>query len=371
MSRSMATGIPRIRLDSLHSALAEGRLVITANNRTRDAVLLAWSDEQEPDAWLQPRVEAIGLWLQQLWEELAASGLAPYCDYRLLNPVQEQLLWTQIIEDERDALPLINTQATARLASQAYQLITQWQVDEAALHSYDGLLDIATFLRWKDRFRKRCHDLSAVSLADLVKQLLAAIAARDISVATGAILLNFEQPPPLYQQLLNCLVDEHGATMVYSNSSNNDPTAQLLQLPVSDRREETEACVSWVLAQQRHNPGAHIAIVSRRHLERATELEKVFYALSPGQMPPGHRFFNCYQSRFDPDRNEALRAALLLLNCNRELIGTADACRLLRADNIRAGVDSEARILLEQHLRRYKESVLRSSELRRLAAHTG
>ncbi len=371
LSKPARNHIARIRLEQLRPALDAGNLIITANNRTRDAILLSCASLQEATAWSQPRVEAIDLWLQQLWDEQAATGKNPFCNYRLLNPVEEHLLWIGIIESDAEQSLLINTQATARLASQAYQLLQQWQLEEEALRGFDGLPDVASFLRWKSRFQKRCEELAVISLADMTGQLQTALAAGELNVPENSLLVNFEHPPPLYQSLLQDMVDHHGATMVYCNSRPQDEseTVSPVLVAAQDRRDEIQACVQWIQEQQQANPAGHFAIVSRRHLEYAREIEKAFLDASelsgPGELQGDVCFFNTFQSRFNPNLNEPLRGVLTLLECNRKLITSTDACRILRSGNILPGADTNARVMLEIHLRRYMETSIRVGELRR------
>ncbi|MEX2131298.1 MAG: hypothetical protein WD772_07405, partial [Pseudohongiellaceae bacterium] len=196
----------RFDIEALLPALTAGKLILVPNQRTREALIHSANLAADKQVWRWPRVEAIDIWLKELWLRHAAMGLEHFCNLQLIDTTEELFIWLKLVESSLDETPLLNPEETAGSLSRSYQLSRQWLIDADAddlLTSYAGIPDVAAFLRWVQQFRNFCQRYELVSLADLAHLLLDHIALLELE--PEIVLVNFFQPPPLYQKLFLAL----------------------------------------------------------------------------------------------------------------------------------------------------------------------
>jgi ATP-dependent helicase/nuclease subunit B len=377
--------IRRFDIEPLLPILQDGFTLLTPNNRSVDGILREYASEQRAQgeishAWQRPAVFAIDIYIQHIWQLAASQAIAPFDTTRILGRFDEQEIWLKLIHASYEKYPLLNIEDTARAAARSYRSYKQWDVGaNNKIEHYRNAIDFQTFLSWSEQFESRCKKLHAVSLSDASQAItthvekLAAILPRKIA------LINFDQPPPLYERLFQALglvcevvwhrtseQKESLATTFASSLAEGNCTHRSYQ----NSSDEIDACLAWCHNKALEFPQAHIGIVvdPGRSLEPLIE-ETLF---RDNTVESKNKFniaehLNHYHSSETLDELPDFSAALSILTLNYELIDSERFCKLLQSANI-LGAENEmqARIALEIQLRRNTEAETRLSELRRI-----
>lgn len=374
--------VHRFDIESLLPPLSEGFTLITPNNRTVDGILREYANntlasKEAESAWRRPQVIAVDIFLQQLWQRAASLGIAPFNELLLLSRYDEQQTWLQIVEASYADYPLLNSEETANSAARSYQIYTQWNVVESAsLERYRNAVDFQTFLDWSKKFEAHCDRAGVVSLSDAGRLITDHIETLDPLLPPKMLLVNFTEPPPLYQQLFDALSSvcelrrqqiSADQTQLSEAFSQHEGTLWRFQ---SDR-SEVETCLDWCTKKALENPNAHIGIV----LDHSRSLEPLIEeALFRTQATPDFdvdRHINRYRSNETLAAIPEYNAALNILALNHDLVESERFCKILQS-SLTVGSESESspRIALELVLRRNAEDQLRLSQLRPLMLQT-
>ncbi len=336
--------------------LDAGGMVLVPNNRLRKTVLEAYARTRKQSVIACPRVEAVDVWVRMTWQKLAQHGVEPFCSSYVLDGVQEQLLWTRIVEESLDTYPLLNPSETARALSHAYQLMKQWQIDApdaSPIEQYNGIADVAAFLYWRGKFQILCKQQRCVNLVDAVAHLSRFLAENPLT--DQVLLLNFYQPPPLYQQLFAAFNADYVETV-------SDQVVDIAQLPLqrhefADSESEIRACANWAADTMRTASNARITVVcpAKEAVQAAfhSALRDALDSHSLIELEQQKQFFA--ESRHAPlTRSAMIRDALLLLGLHSDDQQADELCRLLRSPYLgNAEEEREARLQMEQFMRRH------------------
>lgn len=339
------------------SELQQDAILLVPNNRMRKALLEAISRHSNQVVMRCPKVEAVDVWVRMTWQALAQRGIKPFCSAYVLDGIQEQLLWTRIVEESMTTFPLLNPQETANALSHAYQLMKQWQIDSpdaSRLEEFTGIADIAAFLYWRSKFQILCEQQHCVNLVDAVARLTAYL--QDHPVTEKVQLINFYQPPPLYSDLFATF------TKLTPYETVSDSQWQIDHLDVAriefpDADNEVQACANWAADKLRARPTETISIVCA-----AKEAYESAIQLALRDALDSHCLVNFEQdrkfiadSKTQPLNQTALiKDALLLLGLNNDEQQADDLCRLLRSPYLLdAQSEREARLHMEQYMRRH------------------
>ncbi len=340
----------------IESALQQRHVILVPNARIRDAIFRELAQRQGEGAMPSPSIYAIDIWIQRCWQSLAQSGQAPCCDLTLLDAREEQLLWTQLVEDSLDQFPLLNPAETARSLSHAYQLFKQWQLqgeDGEQLQQFSGIADVAAFLYWQEAFQQSCEDRQCLNLVDAVERLIPILEKQDHQ--HQYCLVNFDQPPPLYETLLASLPVSQN--LFTASSEAIDPqTRDCRRLEFSDRESEILACARWALQQLQRDPQQRLAVICNDRDNYQADFERCFRHLQDdasllklGDNP------QVSNSAWGPGLTDfaIIHDALLVLGLHAEQQQADDLCRLLRSPYVAAYQEElDARQLMELHMRR-------------------
>ncbi len=360
-------------------SLQNGDTLLTPNNRSVDGILREFANHkqsgaQPASAWLRPSVFAIDVYLQQLWQKAAAQCISPFSGIDLLDRFNEQQLWIQVLQSSYDSYPLLNIEEAANSVAKSYQLFKQWDAaDQADIERYTAAVDFQVFLQWSSQFEALCTRRKLISLSDASRLITSNIGKLRGLLPQQLVLVNFNQPPPLYSKLFDalataCRIDWHR----YSNEQQNLKTALLAKpgrrTKYQDSATEINACIAWCLQKVRENEQAHIGIVIDRGRTLEPLIEEAVFKLNQGR---GVRnlhtttLLNRYQSNETLADLPSINFALAILALNNELVDSERFCKVLQsATCIAADLESQARIALEVYLRKSVEAQLRLSHLR-------
>ena len=238
-------------------ALERGWVVVTANQRAARMLRRAFEAKQRAaglGSWTPPEILAWDSWLHLLHRQMVAEGRATDL---LLNDAQEHTLWRAIVSEDATTSSLRPVDALAESASIAWGLLYAYR-GRSRLRSYIGNSDTRVFTAWVAEFERRLKRGQLVSAAQLPERLREAVAAGQVAVPAGLVLVGFDTKTPAQESLLASLK---------AASCEVEPLARTLDQPMpqlaaaASEQDELQACANWVRAKLEQNPGAQIAVV--------------------------------------------------------------------------------------------------------------
>ncbi len=378
--------IHRFNIEPLLSSLQNGHTLLTPNNRSVNGILREFanykqSGTQQASAWVRPPVFAIDIYLQQLWQKAAAQCISPFSEIDLLNRFDEQQLWIQVLQSSYDSYSLLNMEEAASSAAKNYQLFKQWDIaTQADIGQYTAAINFQAFLKWSSQFETLCAARKLISLSDASRLITLNSEKLQGLLPQQLVLVNFNQPPPLYSKLFDALATV--CSVAWHRHSNEEQSLKTALLAKSGRRTkyqdsatEIRACISWCLQKVRENDQAHIGIVidKGRALEPLIE-EAVFKINQIRGVKNLHRAsgLNRYQSNETLADFPSINFALSILELNTEPVDSERFCKILQSNStIAADIESQARIALEIYLRENVEAQVRLSHLRDIMQQKG
>lgn len=360
------------------AALAPGVTIVTVNKRLARALHREHARRARATGhvvWETPDILPWRAWLQRGWEALlhgAALGRAELPGM-LLDPLQERVLWADIVRGSPATEGLLRADAAARLAIEAHALRAAWIPQDAAIDS--GSRDVRAFLDWSRGFDARCRAEGWVDAARLPDLL--AVAWRDGLLPPPPALRfeGFDDFTPQQQRLCDALAAA-GTRIV--RESLPAGTVEGAREVFRDAEAEAFAAARWARhrLEQADGDDASIAIVApdlgacRGPLLRTLDEVLDPAAILPGRAPE--------HPLYDVSLGEPLaawpvvHAALIALELTDDTIALSSVGALLRSPFF-AGADREmtARGLLDARLRRKGMARMTVDELRSAAAGQG
>lgn len=358
-------------------ALAPGVTIITVNKRLaralhREHALRARAAGQT--VWETPDILPWRAWLQRGWEALlhgAALGRAGLPGM-LLDPLQERVLWTDIVRGSPGTEGLLRADAAARLAIQAHALRAAWTAQHVAIDSASR--DVRAFLDWSRSFDARCRAEGWVDAARLPDLLAAAWRDGVLPPPPALHFEGFDEFTPQQQRLCDALAAA-GTRIV--RESLPARTASGTREVFRDAEAEAFAAARWARrCLEMGAGGGSIAIVAPDlGACRGTLLRMLDEVLDPASILPGRA---PEHPLYDVSLGEPLaawpvvHAALTALELTDAAVALSSVGALLRSPFF-AGADSEmtARGLLDARLRRKGMARMTVDELRSAAAGEG
>lgn len=249
------------------TTLKENHIILTVNQRlslslTREHA--AWKKQQGHITWTSLSAQPFTSWITQLWQHHNT-------DHRvLLNSWQERQLWHTCVEqDERFAL--IQTQATAQQAQQAWQILNDWRLttDDIAEHANH---EVETFIEWAHDIEAQCQQHGWARSVDLIPELITLIEQQQITLPQHITLMGFDDFSPRLQQLIDTLSQ---CTEVHYDDTPNFANSQH-RISLSDRRNEITTMARWAKQHWLNNPNQRIACIVPNLTELRDTIEQIF-----------------------------------------------------------------------------------------------
>lgn len=243
----------------LFQSLAQGAELITPTRslarhlRQRYA---HWQSASGARAWEQPRIHSWDDWCQRQWQAMAWQAEP---SRSLLDGVQQQQIWRQIIEDSSGADLLYST-ATTQAALHSYRLLRAFRLSPPPEDSRDdGNTDHRAFRDWLSRYQSWLDEqrrIDAEGIADWMAQTLESGA-----VDSGRRIhhYGFIQLTPQQGHLFEVL-RSRGLEVQAVQMPARSP--QILRTSRASPRQELRAAARWARALLAADPATRIGILS-------------------------------------------------------------------------------------------------------------
>jgi probable DNA repair protein len=264
--------------------MRDGGLVVTASDRAARAIASAFHRARRAEgltAWPAPNVQDWKSFVRSAWEQRA---LDTGDDRLLLNPTQEQSLWSAIAGTGLHMATLLEgpRHRLAALAMEAHELLcghaprhlrsstrAAWQQDASA------------FSQWLKAFDEVCHTGNLISPARLPLELISLLESESLE-RPPLLLAGFDRILPVQRRLL----DTWG---VWKEATPNHPAARILYHHAPDAQAELYACALWCTLQLAAYPSARLLVVTQNAAERDLrgQIERAFLKqVWPGRSSP-------------------------------------------------------------------------------------
>lgn len=361
-------------MSQLLDKIAAGCIVLTANSRL--ALHLhkgyeAWQRRQGNSCWATPVILPWNAWLQQQWQEaeFQQPGRLP----QLLTPEQSLALWEAVIHSSAYGAALLNTQAAARSAMQAWRLLQQWRQSPGILAG-ETQVDSAAFYQWAKEFQARCQQHNWLDQDALSGGLIDVLHNSQLKVTGHFLLLGFDEITPQLQAMTTAL-QAQGATVERLELDRH--SARVLVQPCADARAEIRQVALWLRHLLQQGATAPIGVVVPDLAALRGDIERTFdeVLLPDAALDLNRRPLRPYNISLGDSMAQLpmIHSALILLDVLRAPASLADWSRMLLSPWL-AGGDQElaARARLDALLRRHGEArlslnqVLRRSDCDRL-----
>jgi ATP-dependent helicase/nuclease subunit B len=258
----------------LEAALRRGATVVTPNKRLARELLAAYDALQVAEghaSWPSGRACPWSTFVAGL-VEAAQDDRLPMPAQRL-DAAQSLHLWRRIVASDRERSPLVDADAAATLAADAWERLHAWGSGGESWRGFShGGEDVEAFARWAEAYWKELGRLDAVDGARAA-DMVAAVAARVPGIAAlDVVLAGFAEFSAQQQRLLGAL--EVAGARIERQSLDTRPiaasNARLVECETS--RDELGCAIDWARAHALGDPAARIGIVVLDLAERRGEV---------------------------------------------------------------------------------------------------
>ena len=259
----------------LFTKLESDSVLITSLSRQAEYFRLSyanWKRENGFSAWPSPKIYSWTEWLKLSGEELLWAGYSTAQGVRsLLTPLQEQVVWEQVIRSETKT-SLLHLSSTATIAKSAWQLIQAWRLPDPRAAKFPSD-DVQAFTVWVEAYYKRCKTSSWLDYARLPDTLKSAIKTAKLALPKNIILAGFVEMTPQQLGVIKAIEKRGTQVDLYRPQEFN---SKLKAYVYSSNNDEFKAIANWCRELLKQNPATSIGIVIPNLNQFKTDLE---YAL--------------------------------------------------------------------------------------------
>ena len=261
----------RARIVQVDAWLADGGAVLAANERAARSMTSAFHAARLAEgrtAWPTPSIFSWDSWVQKSWLERNDAGLM------LLNPLQEQALWTKAIARSKVGANLLHRSRLAASAQRAFRLLCDYAPGDLKAPARLGWAgDAAVFSEWLEAFQTFCRREVLISNSLLTQELTELLAQGSVP----DFQRNRQRPPLLlvgFDRLLDTQEELLNAWGPWQLEGPGEAARSTRFLTTQDSEEELAACVDWLREQLTANPDARLMVVTTALGQRRGELER-------------------------------------------------------------------------------------------------
>ncbi|HUX28648.1 MAG TPA: hypothetical protein VMV39_07660, partial [Terracidiphilus sp.] len=252
--------------------LRAGGLVVAASERAARSLTAAFHRARRAEglaAWPAPAIFNRQTFLLNAWRNHSSPSDARL----LLDPLQEQSIWTDIVGSDQHMATLLEgpRNRIARLAMDAHKLLCEYApqfLNQKARANWQQ--DAENLSAWLTAFDQTCRTASLLSPARLPLELITLIEAASATPSRPPLLLaGFDRILPTERRLF----DAWGKWQV---TSAGKPARQIRFYSTSDTQSELAACALWCKHHLAANPDSNLLVITQDLSVRRGEIERAF-----------------------------------------------------------------------------------------------
>ncbi len=243
--------------NSLSKSISDGSTIITPTQRLSRHIRYQYATnqiEQGNQAWQTPDCLPWVAWCKRSFESLSFRTEAHKV---LLNNLQQQWLWQEIISHSKYKNQLLQITATAKQAAQAYQLTKEWTIPIFPKEIYLSE-DAFAFKSWADSYEKQKQDNHWLDDASLPDYIVSHIDELKLSVKK-IIFYDFDQLTTQQLKLKQILINS-GIQVEELNMAERNQSASVSEQ--IDKQSEILAAACWAREHLEKDENATIGIVA-------------------------------------------------------------------------------------------------------------
>lgn len=248
--------------------LRGGGLLVAASERAARALTAGFHRARRGEglaAWPAPAIRDWPSFVRSAWQESSRD------DRLLLNPLQEQALWAEIIGSSGRGNGLLAEprQRMAALAMEAHALLCAYApgyLDARARSAWQQ--DAEAFSGWLGEFDAACRSAHLLSAARVPLELMKTLASR-----------SGDRPPLLlagFDRLLPVQRSVFAAWGKWREALPRTAAKQVSFYEALDAQEEMAGCALWCEHQLAQEPGARLLVVAQNLAVQRGKLERAF-----------------------------------------------------------------------------------------------
>jgi probable DNA repair protein len=257
----------------IDEGLRGGAQVVAASERAARSVVNSYHRARQAEglsAWPAPNVQDWKSFTESAWRDL---GNDPRL---LLNSLQEQSLWEQILSGDRTQATILegSRQRLAALAMEAHTLLCSYAPSFLRTAARAGWYsDAAVFSVWLAAFDDACRAGNLISPArlplDLISRLEQSGSTHASSDRSPLLLVGFDRILPVQRTLFD-------AWGPWQQAATAQPAAQVDYLEAADVPQELAACARWCSRQLAANPDARLLVIAQQASTLRGQIERAF-----------------------------------------------------------------------------------------------
>jgi ATP-dependent helicase/nuclease subunit B len=262
----------------LDAWLRDGGVVIASSDRAARALQAEFHRSRRAEgisAWPSPAIVDWNSFVGDAWQEFALDSRL------LLNPAQEQQIWSEIIHSDQH-LPTTLPASVRRLAAmamEAHDLLSSYApryLNESAREGWDQ--DTGAFSQWLAEFDQYCRRNQLISRGRMARELISVLQ-KDPSARPPLRLEGFDRILPVQHSL----ADAWGPNQRIEATT---PAANAAFYSVRDSQSELETCAWWCYQQLQADSDSRLLVVTQEIAQRRGEMERAFLRFNPPGASP-------------------------------------------------------------------------------------
>lgn len=347
--------------------LDKGATLVTVNQRLAKYARDQYGRKQVETgrlAWEAPDILSYNVWLERCLDESSIHGGLWDEDGKeipvLLRPLQERILWEQVIENDDARKMLFRSSAAARTAEQAWRLCVEWRIPVGFDPSWSEV-DPGAFALWAKEFENRCRSSRWMERARLADAVREAIVANRLPLPPAVIFSGFDDFPPPLKAIMDALVlnGVQACTQAFPSRA-----GKAVRAVFADSAMEIKAAAAWAREKMAANPSHRIGIIVNGLSQNRDTVRRVFEeTLHPSAMvalkPLDAPSFNISMGK-PLSSYPLVKSALLILEMVRDHPEMETLSALLLSPFIKGAEE-------EMSLRAIADRLLRKSKQPRMA----
>jgi probable DNA repair protein len=277
---------PQVSLSDVFAGIAAGPeagvTVITPGRRLARALKSEFDRTQAlrgATVWDSADILPISAFIERIYEDAQysaysmGSGRLP----ALLKPVQEQVLWENVINRSEAGEVLLAVAETARLAREAWQLAHAWHLTPG-LKSLPLNEDARAFRDWARCYEEMTFGGNQIDGARLYNLISELCGHTEISKPRRLVCYSFDLVTPQQSVLLTSL-REAGCEVVVAQRSQPRPHGNVSRIACGNSADEIGRAANWARARLEDNSSARIGVVIPEFSRHRSKVMRIFRSI--------------------------------------------------------------------------------------------
>jgi ATP-dependent helicase/nuclease subunit B len=361
------------------SAGVTAATVVTPNRRLAQALVNDFNQHQldrQRVVWQTPDILPYAAFLERIHLNTLYSTSDADLPL-LLNAMQAQMLWEKVIQSDETGVLLLNTTQAARLATEAWQLLHDWQLLDD-FRQYPLNEDSITFCDWAVIYQKHLVENNLTDPACLGELIKKMCAQDSVQRPDELFCFGFDHFTPQQIAVLNGLMASGSSvTLIRSPvmdlADREEVVHAARRVCYTDMQDEIYHAAVWARSRLEADPSASIGIVVPALTQMRSTLQRIFSDVmhpdaraalpQPYQQYAPHLPFNISLGLPLSDY-PLVDTALTILMLVSQAVDYDRISDVLRSPFIGGGdAEIDDRALLDQKLRRHAASNLTLEQL--------